>query len=608
MSSDKESQKDFETGRKICDVYASIRDDQTFSDFVVTVGDREFPCHRAILAAASEYFKAALTTDMREARERRITLHDVSEEMFSTLLDCIYGGKYVLTEKNLFDVWKAADMLQITVITDQCVDLLKRICSTKMSEHNCVDYFCEVRLFNQQAQSTVLDFIYKNFTTFGIRHKAGLFTMDELKSLISHKNLEVRCEDQTIEFVLNWAEENKDSIRPKPSTKYSSKCVSSKSPCGRTLADVLECTRYLLISGGCLHGTLATHPLVKDDPKCRVIVDKIARYQAQPHLHQTWCPPAAIHREQGELTNVLLVCQVDNNSRLIALNLERMVWEEVTLAGVGGLKFGTIKFLYYDSGLYYISGDHIYKYSLETEESRYMKYRSNESSVLSVVNESIFVYRWDNGDKPGVSTQRIFHFPSKFNKRDHQHNSPCTIGRGKIDGMHIKTVTSIGSTEIVFCCRDDVEYYTILSKSESSRPYFSCQDKIPSSSRLVTLRHDKEVFVLQENGHLWRIKRGDSVYRIQISFELVLWDGEVSLNGAVLYNDQLMVVGDFPDQKELSDTLDRSLPGVFKSVRKVKICTSGVGSCPGIALAVLPKYLFQKPQGKNKGPVLSVTI
>ena len=592
--------KDFETARKICEVLASIRDDQIFSDVGVVVGDREFPCHCAILAAASEYFKVALTTDMKEARERRITLHDVSEEVFSTLLDCIYGGKYVLTEENLFDVWKAADMLQITVITDQCMDLLKEICSTKMSENNCIGYFCKVRLFNQEAQSTVLDFIYKNFTTLGIRLKAGLLTMEELKSLISHKNLEVWCEDQAIEFVLKWAERNKNSIRPKPSTKYSSKCVSSASPCGSTLAGVLECTRYLLISGGCLHGTLATHPLVKDDPKCRVIVDKIARYQAQPHLHQTWCPPAAIHREQSELTNVLLVFQVDNNSRLTALNLGKMVWEEVTLARVGGLTCSTIKFLYYDCWLYYISGNQIYSYSLETEESRWMKYRSSENSVLSVVNESIFVYKCNNnGDKTCVERQRLFHFPSKFNKGDHEHNSFYTIGDGDMDGMHIKAVTSIGSTEIVFCGRDGKNYYTIFSTSESCNFVSIYQDKIPSSSRLVTLRQDKEVFVLQENGHLWRIQRGESVHQIQISFELVLWDREVSLNGAVLYNDQLMVVGNFPNQKELSDTLDRSLPGVFKSVRKVKICQSVVGSCPGIALAVLPKYLFQKPQGKK---------
>ena len=600
--------KDFETGRKICDVLASIRDDKTFSDVVVVAGDREFPCHRAILAAASEFFKFALTTDMREARERRITLQDVSEKMFSTLLECIYGGKYVLTEENLFDVWKAADMLQITVLTDQCMDLLKEICSTTMSENNCIDYFCKVRLFNQQAQSTVLDFIHKNFTTSGIRCRAGLFTMDELKSLIAHRKLEVGCEDQTIEFVLKWAEKNKDSILTEPSTEDSSDFVSHTSQSGRTLADVLECTRYLLISGGCLHGTLATHPLVKDDPKCQVIVDKIARYQAQPHLHQTWCPPAAIHREQGELTNFLLLCQVDRDGQLTALNLEKMVWENVTLAGVGGLAYGPrmfpfddvelcyqMKFLYYDCYLYYIYRNKIYSYSLETKEARWMMYNSSESSLLSVVNESIFVYSCNNGDKTGVSRQRLFHFPSKFNKLDLQYNSASTIGSygRRMDGMHIKAVTSIGSTEFVFCGRDDVDYYTILSTSESSNVWSIFQDKIPSESRLVTLRHDKEVFVLQENGHLWRIQRGESINQIQISFELVLWDREVSLNGAVLYNDQLMVVGDFQDQKELSDTLDRSLPGVFKSVRKIKIFQSGVRSCPGIALAVLPKSLFQ---------------
>ena len=575
--------KDFETARKICDVLASIRDDKTFSDVVVVAGDREFQCHRAILAAASEFFKSALTTDMREARERRITLHDVSEKMFSTLL----------TDENLFDVWKAADMLQITVLTDQCMDLWKEICSTKMSENNCIDYFCKVRLVNQQAQSTVLDFIHKNFTTLGIRLKAGLLTMDELKSLIAHRKLEVGCEDQTIEFVLKWAEKNKDSIHPEPSTEGSSDCVSPTSQSGRTLADVLECTRYLLISGGCLNGTLATHPLVNDDPKCQIIMDKIARYHAQPHLHQTWCPPAAIHREQGELTNFLLLCQVDRTGQLTALNLEKMVSENVTLAGVGGLTYGPRKFLYYDCYLYYISGDQIYSYSLETKESRWMRYESSHSSVLSVVNESIFVYSCNNGDKTGVSRRRLFHFPSKFNKLDLQYNSRSIIGSGRMDGMHIKAVTSIGSTEIVFCGRDDVDYYTILSKSESSNFFSTHQDKLPSASRLVTLRHDKEVFVLQENGHLWRIQRGESVNQIQISFELVLWDGEVSLNGAVLYNDQLMVVGDFQDQKQLSDTLDRSLPGVFKSVRKIKICQSGVRSNPGIALAVLPKSVFR---------------
>ena len=599
--------KDFETARKICDVLASIRDDKTFSDVVVVAGDREFPCHRAILAAASEFFKSALTTDMREARERRITLHDVSVKMFSTLLECIYGGKYVLTEENLFDVWKAADMLQITVLTDQCMDLFKEICSTKMSDNNCIDYFCKVRLFNQQAVSTVLDFIHKNFTTLGIRFKAGLLTMDELKSLIAHRKLEVGCEDQTIEFVLKWAEKNKDSILTEPSTEDSSDCVSPTSQSGRTLADVLECTRYLLISGGCLNGTLATHPLVNDDPKCQIIVDKIARYQAQPHLHQTWCPPAAIHREQGELTNVLLLCQVDRDGQLTALNLEKMVWENVTLAGVGGQAYGPrkflfndfelcdqMKFLYYDCYLYFIYRNKIYSYSLETKESRWMMYNSSESSLLSVVNESIFVYsRYNYGNQTGVSRQRLFHFPSKFNKLDLQYNSRSTISSGRMNGMHIKAVTSIGSTEIVFCGRDDVDYYTIFSTSESSNSCFSYQNKIPSASRLVTLRHDKEVFVLQENGHLWRIQRGESINQFQISFELVLWDGEVSLNGAVLYNDQLMVVGDFQDQKQLSDTLDRSLPGVFKSVRKIKIFQSGVGSCPGIALAVLPKSLFR---------------
>ena len=600
--------KEVEIARKIFESYASLRADQILADIVVVVENKEFPCHSTVLAAASDYFKTALTTELRECRERRITLNDVTERVFSTLLTCIYEGKYVLTEENVFEVWRAADMLRITFIIAQCVDLCKVILETKMSPQNCVDYLCKVRLLDHQAKLRVLEFICKNFTACSIQLNAALFTRDEIKSLLIQNNLSVWSEDLVIEFVLKWAEDNQESLHPTSLgddlTKHSGTLSPeiATTPPVNTLAEILDCTRYLLISRGCLRGTLATHPLVVAEPHCQVLVEQIAWYQAQPHLLQTWCPPAAIQRRHSETTNVLLLCQVTSNGLLKILDLEKMAWRDIAASEeLNGLKAGE-RFMYYDFGLYFVSGDRISMYSLMMKKLLHIQHSPNDG-VLSVVNESIFLYTRDGAQDTCVKRERLLHFPSSVSNTDNcQFNPLFTIGCGEIDGMAIKGVSSIGSTEIVFLVSDDVNYYTVLSTSEASTLYYNISDKIESSSRLVTARHDKNVFVLQENGHLWKIQLIDRLARVQITHKLVLWDGEVSLNGAVFYDDQLMIVGDFKDQTEVSVALDRSLPGVFKSVRKIKICSAGVSGSHSVVLAVLPKsILIEQIVSHNQG-------
>ena len=596
---DKLKGKDAETARKICEGHASMREDHTFSDVVVDVENKEFLCHRAHLAAASDYFKTALTTGMQESRERRITLHDVTEDVFSTLLDCIYGGKYVLTEENLFEIWRAADMLLITVIVAQCRDLCKEIFDTKLSTKNCVDYFCKVRLLDQPAKLCVLEFIYKNFTHCDIQGKAALFMIDEVKSLVAHNTSKILSEDTAIEFVLKWADKNQEpaSLNVDPMNNCESVSTttleSPTSSSGSCLVDVLECTRYLLISRGCLHGTLATHPLVKSDARCQAIVEKIARYHAQLHLQQTWCPPAGIYREHSDMINVLLLCQTDSKGQLITLNLEKMEWGKVAIFEE---LMCVVEFIYYDSRFYAVSAKKVYIYSLATkiwQVTQCFKKIEDGNGILSVVNESIFVYACTNVNNTILSRDRLVYFPSKGMTDIFHCNSLFSIDTGDTNNMDIKFVTSVGSTEIIFFGREDSKYYTILSTSETTTLYQTIIDKIPSSSRLVTFKHNEGVFVLQENGHLWRIQPGDRAHQIHISFELVLWDEDISLNGAVFYNDQLMIVGAFQDQLEVSEMLDRSLPGIFKSVRKIKVCSTGVNGCPGVTLAVLPKSLLK---------------
>ena len=586
--------------RDFLEALLRLKDEATLTDVVVVVGEAEFPCHRVILAAASDFFKAAITTDMKEAREGQITLHDVTADVFSTLLSSIYEHKNVLTDHNLFDVWAAADMLQMRSIIAQCVAKCKKIFNTELSTENCIDYLIKVRLLNQQIKQQALEFIGNHFTDFDIQLKLTLLKVDELKSLMTMKGLNVSSEDDVIERMITWIEGNQHS-KPPEEKSSDSKTVTPLSAPGSVsvhdFADILECTRYLLIREACLHGTLAIHPLIKSDPRCRSIVEKISYYQAHPHLHQSWCPPAAVHRENSGMTNVLLVCQLTHTGRLEALDLRDMTWKQITLRSVN-FPSNFSKVLYYKSEIYIHCNKRLDKHFPKFEKGRSLPF---SEGIIRVVYDSLYMYsteaRKDTDGKVETVVQpvKLCNFPASFNDSKLQFKRLQGLSYEFIDGLNIANVIHIGLTRIIFLATDKgiQESYTVLTYNEICTTYNSYPDQLGSSSRLVTFNHYREAFALQENGCLWRIQLEEDLMELKITQELELWDGEIPLNGAVLYNDQLVIVGYFPDQSEDSTTLDRSLAGVFQSIRKVKRSYDNLMGIPEISLAVLPKTLLK---------------
>ena len=341
---------------------------------------------------------------------------------------------------------------------------------------------------------------------------------------------------------------------------------------------------------------MAIHPLIKSDPRCRSIVEKISYYQAHPHLHQSWCPPAAVHRENSGMTNVLLVCQLTNTGRLEALDLRDMTWTQITLESVK-LPSEFSKVLYYQSEIYIHCNKRLDKHFPKFEVGRSLPF---SESIIRFVYGSLYMFSTEaRKDTDGevetvVQTVKKCNFPASFKNSKLQFKTELNLGDCWIDGMKIADVIHIGLTQIIFLATDRgiQESYTVLSYNEMFTTYRSYPDQFGSSSRLVTFSHYREAFALQENGCLWRIQLGEDLMKLKITQELVLWEGEIRLNGAVLYNDQLVIVGDIPDQLEDSTTLDRSLAGVFQSIRKVKRSYDNLMGIPEISLAVLPKTLL----------------
>lgn len=81
--------------RRLADEARDRRDgrlwlNRKFADASIVCGDRTFPVHRALLAAASPVFETMLEGEMREAREARIVISEATPESVEAMLQYMY--------------------------------------------------------------------------------------------------------------------------------------------------------------------------------------------------------------------------------------------------------------------------------------------------------------------------------------------------------------------------------------------------------------------------------------------------------------------------------------------------------------------------------------
>ena len=534
-----------ETQKQICEGLAALREDASSCDVVVVVEEAEFPCHLAILAAQSAFFKDELLSGGSHTRQRKIPLRGIKKGVFSSILSFIYGGKYVLTEENFHEIAAAAHKLQIKFLLSQCK---KKIVFIELSVENCLDYLCRVRFIDDDLKRQALKCICKNFSKFNPQDVGERLEQDEIIFLVTNKKLNVKSEDDVLRMVLAWADH-----------------TSSPSQ-GQLLADILERTRYRLISVSYSNLNLTKHQLVLAEPRCQAVLEKISQYQLQPHLHQTWCPSAAVHREHSDVTNVLLWCNVSVNGNMIAMNLKDMKWEKVQFpTPYNRSLIPNAKVLFYDSRIFIFAGDNTLKmFNVPLRQDFRSVPLSIEGSHVRIFRDRLHFYKFEEA-AGRLSITSVTNLPLLW-KIDQPSYSCETSEVEDLIGMNIEQVTNIGKYHVIFFGKDGMDGYTVVwGDSDSWAPQIY-PNQLGSRSPLVSFACENDVFLLQENGCLWRCRHELDSQGLSFALEKVLWDGAYCLDGAVLYNEQLIIVGDFEDQVEEAWPLD----GVFQSLKKIK--------------------------------------
>ncbi|CAN8005988.1 unnamed protein product, partial [Ixodes hexagonus] len=86
-------------------------------DVLVSLGNANFPCHRAVLSLHSQYFKRILKAN---PRTQKLEIQGVSGDAFRVLLDYMYSGKLHMTCQNVGKLYVTASILRVPRVKHKC--------------------------------------------------------------------------------------------------------------------------------------------------------------------------------------------------------------------------------------------------------------------------------------------------------------------------------------------------------------------------------------------------------------------------------------------------------------------------------------------------------
>ncbi|XP_053324262.1 kelch-like protein 40 [Spea bombifrons] len=183
-------------------------DHNKFIDCVLKIKEKEFPCHRLVLAACSPYFRAMFLSDLDESKKKEIDLEDVDPDVMEKILHYIYTSEIEITEANVQDIFSVANMFQIPSIFTVCVSFLQK----KLCLSNCLAIFrLGLMLDCPRLAVSARDFLCDRFSLISRDEEFGQLSPDELIAIISSDTLNVEKEEEVFEVVMKWASKDQEN-------------------------------------------------------------------------------------------------------------------------------------------------------------------------------------------------------------------------------------------------------------------------------------------------------------------------------------------------------------------------------------------------------------
>ncbi|XP_053184696.1 kelch-like protein 6 [Scomber japonicus] len=189
----------------------TLRVNRELTDVILCVQGQDFPCHRAILAAASQYFRAMFCSGLKESHEERVEIRGLDSGTMRSLLEYTYTSQALFTFSNVQRILEAACQFQFLRVVDACAGFL----SKSLHLESCIGI---LNLAESHAllalKTSAQGYIISHFSQVVQQEDFLQLPADSMETILQRDDLDVKCEECVFEALMRWIRAQLDERCP----------------------------------------------------------------------------------------------------------------------------------------------------------------------------------------------------------------------------------------------------------------------------------------------------------------------------------------------------------------------------------------------------------
>lgn len=233
-----------------------LRLENSLTDIILIASGEEIACHKNVLAISSSYFKAMFSGELRESREDKIVLKEISPWTLRRIIDYAYSGTLEITVDNAQDMLAAGSLFQYEEIINACCDFLCK----QLHPSNClgIEHFAHLHSclkLESEAHQYVLD----NYSIVVDHDEFLEIPLHRLLTYLVSDLIDVRNEEIVYISALRWIHHDLNFRKV-----YASQILSH--------------VRLATIDVSYLSDVIQVDPIIQQCKKCSTLVQDALQY------------------------------------------------------------------------------------------------------------------------------------------------------------------------------------------------------------------------------------------------------------------------------------------------------------------------------------------
>ncbi|XP_078367550.1 kelch-like protein 7 [Oculina patagonica] len=226
-----------------------LRETKILCDTTIRAQGQDFTAHKCVLSAASAYFRAMFTSQMKEMESNVVELQEAKSTTISNVLEFIYTGKASIDSTNAQDLIMIADYLIIPSLKTKASLFLQ----DSINSSSCLALESFASQYNcETLKQAAITYKFENFVAVTKSEEFRGLDFEKVKELICMDEINVSEEEEVYQAVIAWVKHDLPSRE----------CL---------LPELLKCVRLFSMSKFRLR-KIFDEELVRKNPTCTGMV------------------------------------------------------------------------------------------------------------------------------------------------------------------------------------------------------------------------------------------------------------------------------------------------------------------------------------------------